>query len=45
MPGFVDLHCHLREPGFENKETIESGLRLQQKADTLQFAVCPIQGL
>jgi dihydroorotase len=24
-PGFVDLHCHLRDPGFEEKETIESG--------------------
>ena len=24
-PGFVDLHCHLREPGFEEKETIASG--------------------
>jgi dihydroorotase len=24
-PGFVDLHCHLREPGFEDKETIASG--------------------
>lgn len=24
-PGFVDMHCHLREPGFEHKETIESG--------------------
>jgi dihydroorotase len=24
-PGFVDLHCHLREPGQECKETIESG--------------------
>jgi len=24
-PGFVDLHCHLREPGFEYKETIQSG--------------------
>ncbi len=24
-PGFVDIHTHLREPGFEHKETIESG--------------------
>jgi dihydroorotase len=23
--GFVDLHCHLREPGFEDKETIATG--------------------
>jgi dihydroorotase len=26
-PGFIDLHCHLREPGFEAKETIASGTR------------------
>ncbi|HLB29369.1 MAG TPA: dihydroorotase [Dehalococcoidia bacterium] len=26
-PGFVDIHCHLREPGFEHKETIETGTR------------------
>lgn len=24
-PGFIDLHSHLREPGQEHKETIESG--------------------
>lgn len=24
-PGFVDMHVHLREPGFEHKETIETG--------------------
>ena len=24
-PGFVDMHCHLREPGFERKENIETG--------------------
>lgn len=24
-PGFIDLHCHLREPGFEEKETISTG--------------------
>jgi dihydroorotase len=26
-PGFIDLHCHLREPGFEAKETIATGTR------------------
>jgi len=25
-PGFIDLHCHLREPGGEISETIETGL-------------------
>lgn len=25
MPGFIDLHVHLREPGFEYKETIKTG--------------------
>ena len=25
LPGFVDLHVHLREPGFEYKETIQTG--------------------
>jgi dihydroorotase len=26
-PGLVDLHCHLREPGGEDVETVESGSR------------------
>ena len=26
-PGFVDVHCHLREPGREEVETIASGAR------------------
>ncbi len=26
-PGLVDMHCHLREPGFEYKEDIESGTK------------------
>ncbi len=26
-PGFIDMHTHLREPGFEYKETIETGTR------------------
>src|SRR5213594_4524565 len=25
VPGFVDLHAHLREPGFEESETIATG--------------------
>jgi dihydroorotase len=24
-PGFIDMHVHLREPGFEHAETIETG--------------------
>lgn len=24
-PGFIDMHVHLREPGFEHKETIRTG--------------------
>lgn len=27
LPGFVDLHCHWRTPGFEYKEDLESGSR------------------
>jgi dihydroorotase len=27
MPGFIDLHVHLREPGFEYKETIATGAK------------------
>ena len=27
LPGFCDVHVHLREPGFSYKETIQSGTR------------------
>lgn len=27
MPGFIDLHVHLRDPGLEYKETVETGAR------------------
>ena len=30
-PGFIDLHCHLREPGFEDKETISTGTKAAAK--------------
>ena len=26
-PGFIDMHVHLREPGIEHAETIETGSR------------------
>lgn len=39
-PGFVDLHCHLREPGGEISETIESGT--QSAARGGFTAVCPM---
>ena len=34
MPGFIDLHVHLREPGFEYKEDIATGsmAAVQQRA-------------
>ena len=27
MPAFIDLHCHLRDPGYPEKETMETGMR------------------
>lgn len=27
MPAFIDLHTHFRTPGFEQKETVETGSR------------------
>ncbi len=27
MPALIDLHCHLRDPGYPQKETMESGMR------------------
>ncbi len=31
VPGLIDIHVHLREPGHEYKETIESGLKAAAK--------------
>ncbi len=31
VPGFIDIHVHLREPGHEYKETIETGLKAAAK--------------
>ena len=40
-PGLVDMHCHLREPGFEYKETIESGTRAAAKGGFTSVACMP----
>lgn len=39
-PGFVEMHCHLREPGFEYKETIETGSLAAQNGGYV--AICPM---
>ena len=39
-PGFVDVHVHLREPGGEHKETIESGTKAAARGGFT--TVCPM---
>ena len=31
MPGFIDTHCHLRDPGLTYKEDLTTGLRAAVK--------------
>ena len=40
MPGMIDIHCHLREPGFEYKETIETGSKSAVKGGFT--TICPM---
>ena len=40
-PGFVDAHCHLREPGFEHKETISSGTKAAAKGGYTTVCAMP----
>ena len=40
MPGMIDLHCHLREPGGEHKETIETGSKSAVKGGFT--TICPM---
>lgn len=40
MPGMIDIHCHLREPGFEYKETIETGSQSAVKGGFT--SICPM---
>lgn len=39
-PGFIDLHVHLREPGFEYKETIKTGSRAAARGG--YTSICPM---
>jgi dihydroorotase len=41
FPGFVDAHCHLRDPGFEYKEDIESGTRSAARGGFTSIACMP----
>ena len=44
VPGLVDMHVHLREPGFEQKEDIASGTRAAAHGSSAQDRVslcCP----
>lgn len=40
IPGMIDIHCHLREPGFEYKETIKTGMKSAVKGGFT--SICPM---
>ena len=40
IPGMIDMHCHLREPGGEHKETIETGSKSAVKGGFT--TICPM---
>ncbi|KGR92142.1 dihydroorotase [Ureibacillus massiliensis 4400831 = CIP 108448 = CCUG 49529] len=40
-PGFVDLHVHLREPGYEHKETIKTGTQSAAKGGFTTICAMP----
>ena len=41
FPGLIDMHVHLREPGFERKEDIESGAKAAVKGGFTQICCMP----
>ena len=41
FPGLIDAHCHLRDPGFEYREDIESGTRSAAKGGFTSVACMP----
>lgn len=40
MPGFIDLHVHLRDPGFTHKETIQTGAMAAARGGVT--TICPM---
>jgi dihydroorotase len=40
-PGFIDLHCHLRQPDFGDKETIATGTRAAAKGGFTTICCMP----
>lgn len=41
LPGLIDMHVHLREPGFEGKEDIQSGCRAAVAGGVTQLCCMP----
>lgn len=41
MPGFIDLHVHLRDPGLEYKETLETGGKAAAKGGVTTICAMP----
>ncbi|HRZ13979.1 MAG TPA: dihydroorotase [Candidatus Omnitrophota bacterium] len=41
LPGLIDMHVHLREPGREDKETVESGTRAAVKGGITTLVAMP----
>ena len=40
IPGLIDMHVHLREPGQEYKEDVESGTRAAAAGDSRLWPAC-----
>lgn len=41
IPGLVDIHAHLREPGYESKETVQSGTKAAAKGGITTVVAMP----
>ncbi len=42
-PGFIDLHCHLRDPGQEWREDLFSGSAAERLEVSRPLSACPIR--